>query len=214
MKTDFAKILVEGEFPKETSNFSKDLLLPNENGAAVAAQESEFLDFKDKFPHSKSDSYCASIVRLIVAFHNTFGGFIVFGVQDETGETGTNNIHVTLEALTKKVKEVTGARIRLRHLHISELNVDLVLVAKRPIETSPVYLIKDFDKEKEKGKKFPAEMTWIRIDQECCIVEGKHLPELLSHRNLDNNDDFSERTIQNIFPPSRAIIEEMVGRSI
>jgi hypothetical protein len=46
------------------------------------AQETTLLDFKETYCTSYTDSYGIGIVRLALAFHNTFGGLIVFGVKD------------------------------------------------------------------------------------------------------------------------------------
>jgi predicted HTH transcriptional regulator len=55
-------------------------------------QETYILDYKEKIPERFTDGYGAGIVRLALAFHNSFGGIIVFGVKDRA---------LTIEGVTK-----------------------------------------------------------------------------------------------------------------
>ncbi len=57
-------------------------------------QESSHWDYKAEFPFSFSDGYFGGILRLICAFHNTFGGIIIFGVHDQARDPGHNKVVV------------------------------------------------------------------------------------------------------------------------
>jgi hypothetical protein len=71
----------------------------SDNGAVFIQQEDANWDFKDLWPFSYSDDYFFGISRLISAFANTFGGFILFGVHDEKRIGGHNKVRVNTDKL-------------------------------------------------------------------------------------------------------------------
>ena len=199
--------LREGKLPDETKELFDALLMPNPDEAVLTAQESEFLDFKDKFPHSLSQEYGASIIRLCIAFHNTYGGFIAFGVNDETRSTDNNSIAVNLEALNKKVTEVTGEAIELQHIKLDDYDVDIVFIPRRQTQRSPIYLITDYNKYK-KGT------TWIRRNQETIRVLENEIGLLFSERLLGSEvNSFEDNSLKSYFPQSRSLIQSTIGRA-
>lgn len=47
-------------------------------------QESLHWDYKNSVPKNLESDFGGGILRLICAFYNTYGGIIIFGVDDET----------------------------------------------------------------------------------------------------------------------------------
>ena len=75
------------------------------------AQETTLLDFKETYCDNFTDSYGVSIIRLALAFHNTFGGLIVFGVRDRvltiSGVLGPFEI----ESFNRAISDFTGVHL-------------------------------------------------------------------------------------------------------
>ncbi|MCZ8096616.1 MAG: hypothetical protein O9972_01735, partial [Burkholderiales bacterium] len=51
------------------------------SSASFHTQETYILDYKETHPVSFTEPYGASIVRLALAFFNSFGGMIIFGIN-------------------------------------------------------------------------------------------------------------------------------------
>jgi predicted HTH transcriptional regulator len=54
-------------------------------------------DYKKEYPFSASDNVFGSIMRLICALHNSYGGVIIFGVHNEEKTAGKNKVLVDSE---------------------------------------------------------------------------------------------------------------------
>jgi len=69
-RIEAARQLVE-EVNQENANTFVNLL--KGEGRLFTAQEDTLYDYKREFPHSMTDPYFVAIVRLIFAFHNSYG---------------------------------------------------------------------------------------------------------------------------------------------
>lgn len=199
------EILECGNVEGLTPDLYAELLQPSEDSSKLNCQESEILDFKETFPHSMSNDYCLGIVRLCMGFYNSFGGFIVFGVNDATRATGCNNISVNIERLNKKLSELSSQHISLKHISLTSFGVDIVLVPKRKSTNSPTYL-------KKSVGPYRQEAVWFRRDQEVLKVTGSNSSFLFSERSFVSDPNSGIDNIDNYFPPSRATIDSFVGR--
>ncbi|GHB00233.1 hypothetical protein GCM10009069_23830 [Algimonas arctica] len=201
---DLYRILEEGIFPSDEIAFVKGLLNPSE--ANLLAQESEILDYKENFPESFSSDFGASIIRLCIGFHNSHGGFICFGVNDKTRLPFCGKANVDIERLNKKIIEVCSRELRIKHLALPAVGVDILLCPKRPSNKSPVYLSKPIGKYSEKS-------CWRRVNQEVRLIEGRGAKLLLSARNHDERNQSGENEVSNPYPASRSTIESFIGRT-
>ena len=112
-------------------------------------QESSLWDYKEHFPFSHSDEYFGGIVRLICAFFNTYGGIIIFGVDDKSRAIVRSPVKVNIERLNSVLREVLTAPIECVHRSYSlpaekgsttTSQVDVLLVPKRvrcPLRSGP-----------------------------------------------------------------------------
>ena len=79
--------------------------------ARFTTQETYIIDFKETIPEKFSTSYGAGIIRLVLAFHNTFGGVIVFGVRDKIFDVVGTDVALDIEALNRALSDFSGLRI-------------------------------------------------------------------------------------------------------
>src|SRR5215472_11995637 len=100
-------------------------------------QESTHWDYKAEFPFSLSDNYFAGILRLVCAFHNCYGGIIIFGVHDKTRTPGHNKVPVNIERLNNVIRETLSSSVELiyREYFLDSPNkndkkIDVILVPK------------------------------------------------------------------------------------
>ena len=120
----------------------------NFGDAEFKAQEDTLFDYKKTFPFSMSDDYFAAIARLILSFYNSFGGVVIFGVEDDTRLTGKNSVRINIERLNTRIREISGLNLNARHISLGEEGekVDLVIIPKRPANVPPAKLLSSLSK--------------------------------------------------------------------
>ena len=150
-----------GELLAGLRNLVDDLALTGEVVAALFPSgkphqfESELWDYKKEIPllpDSPDDSQrklhkaeLGSIIKDIVAFHNSYGGYIAFGVTDK----GKNRLigcdgDFDCGDLNKRIQSYTAANIECLYKTVSlsqdgrTPRVGLLLVPRRPAGATPV----------------------------------------------------------------------------
>ena len=196
-----AKALVENLTTEGAKSFVRSL---EQNGKAFGAQEDTLCDYKLEYPKPTEPAYYRSIVRLCLAFYNTYGGIVVIGVDDKSRVGGANKNHIDIEGLNRRIREICGNKIGITHFSLgsNERAVDLLVVPKRPANIPPIRLEKSVDK-------FEEGTTWFREGHEVLIAEGKDVSFLFGPR-LSNQE--SPVSIPASMPPSPATIRHFVGR--
>lgn len=207
--TGLAAAIGSRTLPPTLSDLFGDLY--DQSNSRFLMQETTIIDFKESIPESFTDSYGVGIVRLALAFHNTYGGVIVFGVVDRTFSTVPTSEIFNIEAFNRMLSDVTGAQIEcvLRRYPVNpedaELPVQVVLVPPR-VQGKPVKLTRDLGK-------YSSGTLWLRDRHEVLEAESRHLPLLYG----DRSEFFSKATgrnsrIHKSLPPSPATMEEFIGR--
>ena len=182
-------------------------ILHDENGKFVI-DESVLHDYKDEYPFSNSDSYFGSIIRLICAFHNTYGGVILFGVDDNSRSAGKNKVIVDSEKINRKLRETLSRELKIsvRQVQTPSGAVQLLIVPIRPPACPPIYSTK-------KLGTYEAGKVWIRQGAEVLEAIGSDLTFLYSDRSSGFAvAELPELNIRASLPPSPATIQEFVGR--
>lgn len=184
------------------------------DGKTFEAQENSFFDYKDQFPFSFSDEYFLGISKLICAFYNTFGGFIIFGVHDKLRTPGHNKVKINIERLNNTLRSKLSGSIECIHValnlpaHEEEGKIDVILVPKRPQITPPVRFVK------EEGRFRPAQI-FLRRGHEVLEAKSADLPFLYGPRldpELSDENEPPIQPIQVVLPPSPATMRTFVGR--
>jgi hypothetical protein len=92
--------------------------------AASSTSESEFVDYKRDYSPEKKSAFWAEIVKDIVAFANTKGGVLVFGLEDDGTDSlvdCSNLLRLDQAALVDQVRKYTDHNHS--GLHISEIHI-------------------------------------------------------------------------------------------
>jgi hypothetical protein len=181
----------------------------DENNKSFSAQETFVLDYKDKSPDNFSKGYGAGIVRLILAFHNTFGGVILFGVDDKTRKPMPNLVQLDNEALSDFVTSLTGSRVELvtRQYELGDNSFVQALLVPRREHQRPVSPQRDFDK-------FSKGTVWIRDRHSVRELGEAHLSMIFSDRAYlyRQDSETSSVSVHRTLPPSPATMQTFIGR--
>jgi len=165
-------------------------------------------DYKREYPFSGTDSIFGSIMRLVCAMHNSYGGVIVFGVHNEEKTAGKNKVIVDSEKINRKIRETLSSALEIRVASVDTPSgsVQLLIVPPRDAMVPPVYPIKQISE-------YPAGVIYLRKGAEVLKATGADLSFLYGSRDsifLDQ-DTIDHSTSANM-PPSPATIQEFVGR--
>jgi hypothetical protein len=176
-------------------------------------QETYVLDFKETVPDEFSKDYGAGIVRLALAFFNSYGGLIIFGVKDRAlTVVGTDRVF-DIEKFNRLLTDVAEvhAECLLRSYTVTadndERTIVAVLVPKRGM-VRPARLIRDFGP-------YRAGTLWVRDRHEAMEAELRHLPVLYSDRETPPDSPLDDETtfpVHRSFPPSPALLKHFVNR--
>lgn len=172
-------------------------------------QESQVLDFKESIPTEFSSPYGLGIVRLALAFHNTFGGLIVFGVHDHLFDLIDEKGPFDIEKFNRLISDVTTAHVEClsRPYTVndrgSSKTIWVVLVPKRGI-SAPVRLVKEIGK-------YKIGTLWVRERHEVLETEPRHTAFLYSERLYPSQAE-SGRPVHRSFPPRPATLKDFINR--
>lgn len=120
--------------------------------------EGSLWDYKRELDHDQSG--LAKTVRQVVAFYNTYGGYLIYGV-DETSSgsfvpVGTSEV-VDQEQLRRKIKRYTGRNIEVCSRCVTatvddeEYWFNILVIPKRPLEAAHVHFVRDGPERPGKG---------------------------------------------------------------
>jgi hypothetical protein len=202
--------LARQQLPRTLGEVFGDLY--DEEQRSFVAQESALHDYKRDIPEDFSGSYGAAIVRLALAFYNTYGGLIVFGVDDESKEIVGSGQPINVEALNRTLSDVTTHNIECVCQTYRVAGDDdgptstVVLVPKRG-SSLPAKLTRKLDK-------YPKGTVFVRQRHEVLVAKTYHLPLLFSQRT-DYGSQFTNSikgSIQKSIPPSFASMKSFIGR--
>jgi len=131
------------------------------NGTSV--QECEVLDFKQQLPDT--DAEYVKVVRDLVALHNSYGGFLVFGVRETERDRAFELGGVPLARIqVNKIRDLSRSylgidlRMSATSHSVDGQNVEAIWIAKRSMGDSPVKFVKNGPDEK------PGKPTFKRGD--------------------------------------------------
>lgn len=173
-------------------------------------QETYLIDFKDHAPDNFSEGMGSGIVRLALGFHNSFGGIVVFGVNDRSLTLSGLQPVLDVERFNRMLSDVTGAALecifKTYKLPGAHSEVGVLLVPRRGI-ARPLAL------RRELGS-YRAGMIWLRERHEVLEATPSHLPHLYSSRQslTTGGDEPQNLPIHRSLPPSPATMHSFIGR--
>ncbi len=203
------QIISSRHLPSDGQQFLKEFA--SLDNRSLELQEGTLWDYKKVFPFSRSDDYFGSIVRLICAFHNTYGGLIIFGVDDNCREITGNSVKINIEAFNSTLRERLTSSIECstRRYDISEAQtLDILLVPKRVIGAPPVRFSVAIGR-------YPSGRVYVRQNHEVLAARSSDMPFLYGPRQEAQNDrDRSDPPdLISALPPSPSTVKEFIGRS-
>lgn len=210
MRDELASIWEAIEAESLPADFD-DLLAPNwaSEDERFHSQETFLIDFKDRAPDKFSDPFGISIIRLALAFYNSFGGLVVFGVSDDDFQPSGLNVDLDVESFNNEVKRVSNRPIECQFKRYTIPNtthkIGVLLVPKRG-HVAPARL------DVRLGSYAPG-IVWIRDRHEVSVAGGSHLSMLYSDRcELPNESQPGNLPIHKSLPPSPATMHEFLDR--
>lgn len=190
---------------------------------AAALQECEVLDFKQQVPIS--DFEYAKTARDLVALHNSYGGFLVFGVgeteKDRAFELiGVAPTSINIGKLRDLTRTYTGSELRMQvsSMEIEGKCLEIVWIAKRSIGESPIKFAKNGPEEKPGKPCFKrGDVVFRRIENNAVAQLPDDYDFLYSPRRppsieLSATDFPDEDPLEHNLPDRALVCSKFVGR--
>ncbi len=185
--------------------------------------ECEVLDLKRQLP--ESDFEYAKLVRDLLAMHNSFGGFLVFGIEETQKDREFRLVGVKPNFLQpNKVRDmISAATGSILRTNITGVNhegcyLEVIWIAKRDLGDSPVRFLKNGPEEKP-GKLLyrKSEVVFRKLDVNAVAASADDYDFLFSERRPPNIAEFIDtpfklEPLDNNLPDRSIICSTFVGR--
>ena len=186
------------------------------------ADENSYFDYKEQFPFSQSDEYFQKIYTLICAFHNTFGGLIIFGVNDGIDrktksptkrKAGKNLIPLDEGKINKRISETLNyhpknqLEIRTKDYDTPSGKISILLVPKRSNQYPPIRFKKSLGKIKNLN-------LYKRQSEEVIKCDGKNDLQFLYGSRESEHNEIDETSVNAIIPAPPFTIKQFIGRTL
>ncbi|MGA3706049.1 RNA-binding domain-containing protein [Ralstonia nicotianae] len=192
-------------------------------GLDSVLQECEVLDLKRQLP--KSEIEYAKTVRDLVAMHNSYGGFLVFGVEESEKDrafriAGVGEESINIGKMRDMMSSATGTALRIiiTRLNHDGLHLEVAWIAKRDIGDPPVRFAKNGPEEKPGKLLFKKnDVVFRKIDTNAVASGADDYDFLYSDRRPPNISDlidlpFRLEPLDNNLPDRSIICSNFVGR--
>lgn len=191
--------------------------------------EAVLWDFKSELPvmpnvkindHLKQqyDFKFSQIVKDAVSFHNSYGGYLISGVDDQTRAIVGCPNEFDASDLNKRIQGATGASVETTFRLLTwtdrggvEKNLGLLFIPKRDEGKLPVQFKKSATAN-EAGKRAYEQNDFYFRERDACrpAVSAEELEFLYGTRNISYTQAIS--FIENNLPPRDADLERLIGR--
>lgn len=205
------------------SSGSLDSEILTELRGRTAVPECEVLDFKQQLP--ETDAEYVKAIRDLVALHNSYGGFLVFGVKETERDkffevVGVPEGKLKIRKIRDLAREYLGAdlRISLTRSLIDSKGVEIVWVAKRATGENPLKFIKNGPDENPRAPVFRrSQVVFRRLDSNAIATHSDDYDFLFSKRRppsieLAPEDSVTENPLEHNLPDRSLVCSRFVGR--
>lgn len=175
-RVQLAKCLDEGALDMSVVK----IVLPN--GEPIQ-DEDLYWDYKESLPwmpeaptddqKSEYAAKMAEVVKDVVAFHNTYGGYLIVGVRDSDYRVVGHSKPFDENDLAKKILGATRVSIDVKYRsHVlpdveGSPAVGVLMIPKRSRSSDPVQFLKDAVQSKNGRKAFQSNDIYMRSREEC-----------------------------------------------
>lgn len=203
------KIISCRRLPDDSNEFLEEFT--SRDNRYLELQEGSLWDYKKDFPFGRSDDYFGGIVRLICAFHNTYGGLVIFGVDDNSKAVVGNPVQINIESINSHLAQLLTSPIECsaRRYYTGDGNsLDILLVPKRAMGAPPVRFSMSIGKYREG-------IVYVRQNHEVLAARSIDMPFLYGPRREapSGQDQGDPPDIIRALPASPSTVKEFVGRS-
>lgn len=191
--------------------------------ATTAIPECEVLDFKQQLP--QSDAEYLKTVRDIVALHNSYGGFLIFGVREIEKDRVFDVVGVQEGELNiTKIRDLarsylgTDLRISASWHRIDNQGIEIVWVGKRSMGDSPLKFTKNGPEDKPGKPSFKrGDVVFRRLESNAIAAQPDDYEFLYSARRppsieLSLEDSITEDPLTHNLPDRSFVCSRFVGR--
>lgn len=208
-----------------------EYLLPN--GRALNT-ESELWDYKLTAPNwsnfkstdddlrNRTKHELAELVKDCIAFYNSHGGYIVFGIDDATRQPSVSCAHIDTDDFKIQLKSYAGAHIDIAfetyaiQIASGQIEIGLLCIPKRPYSMRPVQTVRGAPTDNKGKSAFPKHAILVRRDARSRPIDAvEDMEFLVQHgaRELFSIDQAPVTPpLPNNLPPRDPGLVEFVGR--
>ncbi len=189
----------------------------------IEIPECEVLDFKQQLP--ETDAEYVKVVRDLVALHNSYGGFLVFGVRETERDrifevVGVPEGRLQIAKLRDLARSYLSADLRVSTTwNLADGNgVEIVWVAKRSMGDSPLKFSKNGPDEKAGKPSFKrGDVVFRRIESNAIATQPDDYEFLYSARRppsieLSLEDSVTQDPLEHNLPDRSFVCSRFVGR--
>lgn len=198
-------------------------ILPELETSSAALQECEVLDFKQQLPSNELEY--AKLVRDLLALHNSYGGFIVFGVseiqKDRAFEiVGVTRSGINIAKLRDLARSYVGSDLRMSVSSqiVGCRNVEVIWVAKRTVGDTPTKFARNGPEEKPGKLHFKrGDVVFRRLESNAVAALPDDYDFLYSARRppsieLLPEEGISSDPLEHNLPDRALVCSRFVGR--
>lgn len=228
LERDISQLLESGAHDRSVL----DIILPE---GVPLEYETALWDYKREFPNTSGkhlpeaappdENAICELIKDIVAFHNSFGGYIIGGVGEFQKEPligcrNSENFAFRLDKLNEKILAYTRTSIRCRLEKFvlpregTDRCISLLFVPKRDKGAPVVRFVKGAPEDRKKSA-FQKGDIYARIDDKCISarVNNVVVPFVCSERQLPKLTSAPYFPAENNLPPRDPNLVRFVGRS-
>ncbi|TIQ44609.1 RNA-binding domain-containing protein [Mesorhizobium sp.] len=198
------------------------------DGKAIS-EEAVLWDFKKELPgrlsakptpneKQRSDAKFCEVMKDCVAFYNSYGGYLVVGIADGSGQIEGFSANFDAADLNKRLAGATGANIETVYrtlgyeTDVGTIDVGLLFIPKRPLSTNPAQFKKAATESEFGRKAFNQGDFYFRVRDTCSPAKTPEDFEFLyGDRQLIETANFA-RSLDNNLPSRDPDLGSLRGR--
>ncbi|HSI44057.1 MAG TPA: RNA-binding domain-containing protein [Methylotenera sp.] len=187
-------------------------------------RECEVLDFKREIPSTDFDY--AKLYKDILAFHNSYGGFIIMGINETKKDrefeiVGIEDLKLDYAKIRDNLKKYTEQEIRfvIHDYDFNNKKIETIWISKRMSGEKPVVFVKNGPEDEDKKCIFKkSEITFRKSDCNVTAIQPDDYDFLYSQRMAPTLSKTNEVLVftdplENNLPDRSIVCSKFIGRN-